>query len=400
MQNPERLASLPDYAFPRLRALLDPHPPGPGLDGAPIAMSIGEPTHPFPAFVNEVMAEAAAGYAKYPPNEGTPALREAIAGWLGRRYGVALDPAREVLPLNGTREGLFMACLALCPETKAGAPPAVLLPNPFYQCYAAAALSAGAEPVYVNATEETGHLPDFGALPPAVLDRAAIAFICSPANPQGAVADAAYWRRLFALAERHDFRVFADECYSEIWRDAPPVGALEVARAGGVDPERVLAFHSLSKRSNLPGLRSGFVAGGPQAVAAALRLRSYGGAPCPLPAQAAAAAVWADEAHVVANRALYAEKYAIADDVLGGLPGYASPAAGFFLWLRVADGEAAAVRLWREAGVRALPGAYLSRDVGAGDPGAAYLRLALVADARATRAGLEAVAAVLGGDAR
>jgi len=388
MQNPERLAALPDYAFPRLRALLDPHPPGPGLDGAPIAMSIGEPTHPFPAFVADALAEAAAGYGRYPPNEGTPALREAIAGWLARRYGVALDPAREVLPLNGTREGLFMACLALCPETRAGAPPAVLMPNPFYQCYAAAALSAGAEPVYVNATAATGHLPDFEALPAAVLDRAAIAFICSPANPQGAVADAAYWRRLFVLAERHDFRVFADECYSEIWRDAPPTGALEVARAGGVDPERVLAFHSLSKRSNLPGLRSGFVAGGPQAVAAVLRLRSYGGAPCPPPAQAAAAAVWADEAHVAANRALYAEKYAVADDVLGGLPGYASPAAGFFLWLRVGDGEAAAVRLWREAGVRALPGAYLSRDTATGNPGQGYIRVALVAPKDETERGL------------
>jgi aspartate/methionine/tyrosine aminotransferase len=393
MQYPERLEALPEYAFPRLRALLDPHPPG----GEPIAMSIGEPTHPFPDFVAETLAQAAAGYAKYPPNEGIAELREAAAGWLGRRYGAAMDPEREVLPLNGTREGLFMACLALCPERKNGAAPVVLIPNPFYQCYAAAALAAGAEPVFVNATADTGHLPDFAALPRETLDRAAIAFICSPANPQGAVADAAYWRSLFALAERHDFRVFADECYSEIWRDAPPAGALEIARGPGaaVDPDRVLAFHSLSKRSNLPGLRSGFLAGGPGAVRAALRLRSYGGAPAPIPAQAAAAACWRDEAHVAANRALYAEKYAIADAALCALPGYASPQAGFFVWLRVGDGEAAAVKLWRETGVRALPGAYLSRDTAQGDPGAAYLRLALVADADRTRRGLQAVAATL-----
>jgi aspartate/methionine/tyrosine aminotransferase len=393
MQYPERLEALPEYAFPRLRALLDPHPPG----GEPIAMSIGEPTHPFPDFVAETLAQASAGYAKYPPNEGTAELREAITGWLGRRYGAALDPEREVLPLNGTREGLFMACLALCPERKNGATPAVLIPNPFYQCYAAAALAAGAEPVFVNATAETGHLPDFAALPRETLDRAAVAFLCSPANPQGAVADAAYWRSVFALAERHGFSVFADECYSEIWRDAPPVGALEIARGPGapVDPDRVLTFHSLSKRSNLPGLRSGFLASGPGAVRAALRLRSYGGASSPIPAQAAAAACWRDEAHVVANRALYREKYAIADAALGALPGYASPQAGFFVWLRVGDGEAAALKLWRAAGVRSLPGAYLSRDTAQGDPGAAYLRLALVADADRTRRGLQAVAATL-----
>ncbi len=391
MQSAERFENLPEYAFPRLRALLDPHAPG----AEPVAMSIGEPTHPFPGFVAETLAREAAGYAKYPPNEGTPALREAIAGWLERRYGARLDPGREILPLNGTREGLFMACLALCPEAKNGARPVVLLPNPFYQCYAAAALAAGAEPVYVNATEETGHLPDFAALPAETLARTAVAYLCSPANPQGAVASPDYWRGLLALAETHDFRIFADECYSEIYRETAPTGALEIARAAGADPERVLAFHSLSKRSNLPGLRSGFCAGGPGTVRAVHRLRSYGGAPSPLPVQAAAAAAWSDEAHVVANRALYAKKYAIADETLGNLPGYAAPEAGFFLWLKVGDGEKAATALWRRAGVRALPGAYLSRETPQGDPGRAYLRLALVADAATTRRGLAAVADLL-----
>jgi aspartate/methionine/tyrosine aminotransferase len=395
MQRPARFEDLPEYAFPRLRALLDASPPG----AAPVAMSIGEPTHPYPDFVREALAGAAEGWGRYPPNEGTPGLRAAIAAWLARRYGLApdrADPDRTVLPLNGTREGLFAACLALCPERKNGARPAVLLPNPFYQCYAAAALAAGAEPVYVNATPETGHLPDFAALPRETLDRAAIAYVCSPANPQGAVAGLDWWTRAIGLAERHDFLLFADECYAEIWRDRPPPGALEAAQAAGADPERVLAFHSLSKRSNLPGLRSGFCAGGPEAIARLLRLKAYAGAPNPLPAQAAAEACWRDEAHVEANRALYAQKYAMADEILGNMPGYAAPEAGFFLWLMVGDGERAAVRLWREAGVRALPGRYLSRPTPAGDPGAAWLRVALVAPAAETRRGLEAIRRVLG----
>jgi aspartate/methionine/tyrosine aminotransferase len=398
MELPARFGDLPEYAFPRLRRLLDGIEPG----GPETPMSIGEPQHAIPDFVMPVMARHAATLSKYPPNEGIPELRAAISGWLARRYRVPeayRDPETQILPLNGTREGLFNACLALSAETKNGERPAVLLPNPFYQCYAVAALAAGAEPVYVPATAETGHLPDFAALPRALLDRTTVAYICSPANPQGAVADAAWWRGLFELAERHDFRVFADECYSEIWRDAPPTGALEVAAATGLDPERLVAFHSLSKRSNLAGLRSGFLVTGTGARAALLRLRSYAGAPLPIPAQHASAACWRDEAHVEANRALYAEKFAIADEVLGNMPGYASPEAGFFLWLRVGDGEAAARRLWREAGVKALPGAYLSRPVpdwlGGGDPGREYLRLALVAPAAEVRRGLEAVRSVL-----
>jgi aspartate/methionine/tyrosine aminotransferase len=392
---PARFEDLPDYAFPRLRALLDPHPPG----GPPLSMSIGEPTHPYPAFVREALARAAEGWGKYPPNEGTPGLRDACAAWLARRYGLApdrTDPDRSVLPLNGTREGLFNACLALCPETRNGARPAVLLPNPFYQCYAAAALAVGAEPVYVNATPETGHLPDLAALPRETLARTAVAYVCSPANPQGAVASLAWWMKTIGLAEEHGFAIFADECYGEIWRDTAPPGALEAAQAIGADPERVLSFQSLSKRSNLPGLRAGFVAGGPDSIARMLRLRAYAGAPCPLPAQAAAEACWRDEAHVVENRALYAEKYEMADEILGNMPGYAAPEAGFFLWLNVGDGERAAVDLWRKAGVRALPGAYLSRPTPAGDPGAAWLRVALVAPAAETRRGLEAIRDVLG----
>jgi len=404
MQYPTRFAALPDYAFPRLRRLLEGTEPGnsPGGDG-PIAMSIGEPQHAIPDFVPRVLAERPETLSRYPPNEGIPELRAAIADWLGRRYGVPeryRDPERAILPLNGTREGLFAACVALSPERKGGRTPAVLMPNPFYQCYAVAALTAGAEPVYVPATAGTGHLPDYAALPADLLDRTTVVYVCSPANPQGAVADRAWWERLLRLAERHDFRVFADECYSEIWRDTPPTGALEALAGIDGDPERLVVFHSLSKRSNLAGLRSGFCCTGPENRARLLQLRSYAGAPMPIPAQRAAAAAWADEAHVETNRALYREKFAIADRLLGNLPGYASPEAGFFLWLEVGDGEAAALRLWREAGVKALPGAYLSRpapaELGGGDPGAAYLRLALVAPAAEAERGLRAVAAVLG----
>ena len=390
MDYPERFAHLPDYAFPRLRALLDVHAPG----GTPVAMTIGEPRHPMPPFLAEVLNGAIAGFARYPNNDGTPDLLEAIAAWIARRYDVTVGPDR-LMALNGTREGLFNAALALCPERKNGQRPVVLTPNPFYQVYAVAALAVGAEPQYVAATAATGHLPDYGALDPELLDRTAIAYVCSPANPQGAVADRDYWRKLLALAEKHDFRIFADECYSEIWRGTPPTGILDVAQEVGADPERLLAFHSLSKRSNLPGLRSGFVAGGVESIRRIRQLRAYSGAPLPEPLQAVAAATWADEAHVEENRALYREKYAIADEILGDLQGYMAPQAGFFLWLPVTDGEAAALKLWRETGVRVLPGAYLARDAAGGNPGQGFIRAALVAPAEETRDGLARLRACL-----
>ena len=380
---PERFSDLPAYAFPRLRSLLDAHTPG----GDPIAMTIGEPQHAFPDWVGAILAEHTHEFAKYPPNEGTPELLEAIAAWVHRRYGVSLRE-NQIMALNGTREGLYNAAMALCPEAKNGRP-VILTPNPFYQVYAVAALSVNAEPVYVNATPETGHLPDYASLPADILNRTALAYICSPANPQGAVADAAYWRALIALAEKHDFQILADECYAEVWRDAAPVGVLEIAHQMGADPERVLTFHSLSKRSNLPGLRSGFVAGGPASIARIRQLRAYAGAPLPLPLQRVAEKVWADEAHVIESRAQYQQKYLIADQVLGGVPGYAPPPAGFFLWLPVPDGEQAALKLWQDTGVRVLPGAYLSRDTAQGNPGAGYIRVAMVAPTQTVQRGLQ-----------
>ncbi|MFT6537968.1 MAG: aspartate/methionine/tyrosine aminotransferase [Loktanella salsilacus] len=372
MEYPKRFANLPVATWPRLRGLLDAVQPG----GDPINMTIGDPQHPMPPFLADAMAAQIAGFGGYPNNDGAPALLDAISRWLNRRYGVTVA-TNEIMALNGTREGLYNASMALCPEVKNGQTPVILTPNPFYQVYAVAALSVGAEPVYLPATADTGHLPDFGAVPADVLDRTAIAYICSPANPQGAVATEDYWHNLITLAEKHDFKIFADECYSEIYRDTPPVGALQVAQAMGADPERVVIFHSLSKRSNLAGLRSGFCASGPKNIAAIRALRAYAGAPLPGPIQAVSALVWDDEDHVIASRALYAEKFDIADRIFGNVPGYTSPEAGFFLWLPVPDGEEAALTLWSQTGVRTLPGAYLSRDVSGFNPGAGFIRVAL-----------------------
>jgi len=381
---PERFSNLPAYAFPRLRALLDQHAPG----GDVLHMTIGEPKHAFPAWVADVIAEHSAEFNRYPPNEGSPELLQSIATWLQTRYSAAVNPAEQIVALNGTREGLYNAAMALCPETMGGKPPVILIPNPFYQVYMVAALSIGAEPVFVPATAESGFLPDYTALPPEVLERTAIAYLCSPSNPQGAVVSRAYWQDLLGLAEKHDFQIFADECYSEIYRDTPPVGGLQMAAEFGADPERVVVFHSLSKRSNLAGLRSGFAASGPRSIARLKQLRTYAGAPLPLPLQRAATKVWADEAHVIENRALYAEKFQMADEIFAGVSGYNSPEAGFFLWIEVGDGEAAALKLWQDTGVRVLPGAYLSRDVEGENPGKKYVRAALVAPKNEAEQGL------------
>ncbi len=387
MMYSERFSNLPAHVWPRLRALLDGHEGG----GTPIHMTIGEPKHAFPAWVTDEITKHAEGFNKYPPNDGSPELRGAIAAWIARRYGVEMDPDSEVMALNGTREGLYNAVIALCPPTKNGETSAILMPNPFYQVYMIGAISGAAEPIMVPATAETGHLPDFASLPEEVLRRTTAAYRGSPANPQGVVASRDYWAELIALAEKYDFLIFADECYSEIYRDTPPTGALEVVKELGTDRNRVVIFHSLPKRSNLPGLRAGFAASGPQTMREIKQLRNYAGAPLPLPLQQAAAAVWADEAHVEENRALYQEKYAIADRIFGNVPGYASPEAGFFLWLPVEDDEAAALKLWRETGVRVLPGSYLAQNVAGTNPGQNYIRVALVAPKDETTRGLEAI---------
>lgn len=393
---PGRLAQLPPSSFAKLAALLNDVAPG----KPPISLAVGDPQGEVPPFVIDAMVRYADKFGVYPPINGTKEWREAAAGWLARRFGLqGVDPDTQVLPLNGTREGLFLAPFVVMPESKAGARPVILLPNPFYQCYAAAALACGAEPMFVRADAASGFLPDFAALPVTILERAVAVYLCSPSNPEGACAGEKYWRTLFTLADRHDFTVFADECYADIYRDKPPIGALGVR---GAPFERLLSFHSLSKRSGLPGLRSGIVAGDAKLMAKFRALRNYAGPQVPLPIIAASAAAWNDETHVAANRARYVERFALAKRLLGNRPGFRLPEGGFFLWLEVGDGERTALRLWREGGVRVLPGAYMGRENEPGkprtNPGFAYIRVALVNDLSTIMKALERMVEILGSE--
>ena len=389
-----RLDHIGDYPFTRLSALLKDKP---GAD--PVVMSIGEPQHPAPPMVAEVLAREASGWGRYPPMAGTPEFRAAAAGWLTRRYGLPqgfVDPATQLLPLAGTREGLFLIAQVTCGERTDGRPPAVLLPNPFYQVYAGAAVLAGAEPIFVPGTAAGGFLPDFARVPQEVLERTALAFLCTPANPQGAVSTLDQLKEALTIARRHGFTLAVDECYSEIYTDAPPPGALEAALALGSGLDNLVAFHSLSKRSSVPGLRVGFVVGDPRVMSAFSRLRSYGGASVPFPMMAVGAALWGDETHVEANRALYRAKFDIAGSLFADKYGFYRPAGGFYLWLDVGDGEKAAAALWREAGIRTLPGAYLARtEANGANPGMPYIRVALVQDVDTTRRALTQMAQIL-----
>jgi len=283
------------------------------------------------------------------------------------------------------------------PETKAGARPIVAMPNPFYQCYAAAALGSGAEPLYVPALKENGFLPDFASLPSATLERLAAVYICSPSNPEGAVADDSYWRGLFALADRYDFLVLADECYADIWFDREPASALSTRRAQSRGFTRLLSFHSLSKRSGLPGLRSGLVAGDAGAIEKFRAFRNVAGPTVPTPLLAASAACWRDEDHVIANRIAYQEKMAAAEAIFGNR--MTRPGGGFFLWLQVGNGEEFARRAWAEQGVRLLPGAYMGREILSGktqsNPGFSYVRVALVNDLSTIKTALERLREIL-----
>jgi N-succinyldiaminopimelate aminotransferase len=388
---------LPDYPFPRLRALLDPLSPPEGAEV--LHMSIGEPKHQPPRLVDDVLKENAGNWGSYPPVLGTPDLRRAIADWLKRRYGLKneqIDPDRHILPVLGTREALFLIGDLVIPGKKGGQKPVVLIPNPFYQVYAGAAVMGGAEPVYMAATRETGFQPDLDALSPEILDRAALLYLCTPGNPQGAVADLDYLKKAVNLARKHDIVLIADECYAEIYSLNPPAGALEACSALGEGFENVLVFHSLSKRSNVPGLRSGFVAGDPALIAAFAHLRNYGGATMPLPVMAVSASLWREEQHVAENRRLYREKFDLADRILGDLPGYHRPDGGFFLWLEVGDGEKTAMDLWQQAAIRVLPGKYLGADdPNTGNPGDAFIRIALVHDLKTTEKALKGIAKLL-----
>jgi N-succinyldiaminopimelate aminotransferase len=393
MRNP-LLDHLPHYPFDRLRALLGDLPAPAGV--TPITLTVGEPRHPAPPQLAQALAENAHLWNNYVAVEGTPSFRTAVAEWLARRYGLGsgdLDPDRHILPVAGSREALYLIGPVVIPSEKRGRRPAVVMPNPYYQVYSAAPAAAGAEAVHLPALSENDFLPDIDGLDPDLLDRTALVYLCSPANPQGTVASIAYWQRLIELARRHDFALVADECYAEIYDRVPPPGILEAAVALGDGFANVLAVHTLSKRSNAPGLRSGFVAGDPELITRFKGFRSYTCTFLSHPVLAASEALWRDEAHVEENRRRYRRKLDMAEELIGGRAGFYRPPGGFFLWLDVGDGEAMARRLWTEAGVRVLPGAYLGHDPpGQPNPGASHIRVALVHDEATTHDALTRLA--------
>jgi N-succinyldiaminopimelate aminotransferase len=382
--------------FVRTRELLDGIPPGKPA----ISLAVGEPQHPIPDFVGPVIAAHIQEFGRYPANKGLDEFSEAVAQWLSRRFTLerSVDPASEVLVLNGTREGLFLAALAAKNWVKPrSGRPAVLIPNPFYAAYAAGAIAADCEPVYLPTTRETGFLPDLDALSDDLLARTVAFYIASPSNPQGAVADRAYLSRLMALAHRFGFLVFSDECYCEIYNNGAPPGMLETA---GPEFANVVVFHSLSKRSSLPGLRIGFAAGDRSFLQAYLELRNVAAPMVPTPMQHVAIAAYNDESHVEENRRLYRQKFDLADQIVGDRYGYKRPPGGFFLWLDVSaqgGSEAATLKLWREAGLRVVPGRYLAREQADGsNPGADYIRVAMVQNNEITAEALHRLVAVLG----
>lgn len=377
----DALNLLQPYPFEKLRALLaGAQPPA---DKRPIALSIGEPKHRSPEFVARALADNLEQLAVYPTTLGLPALREAIAGWAERRFGLvagAVDPARQVLPVNGTREALFSFTQAVVNRADEGL---VVSPNPFYQIYEGAALLAGAQPHYLPCLAENGFNPDFDAVPTDVWQRCQILFLCSPGNPTGALVPLETLKRLIALADEHDFVIAADECYSELYFDEanPPAGLLSACAAlGRHDFKRCVVFHSLSKRSNLPGLRSGFVAGDADILKAFLLYRTYHGCAMPVHVQLASAAAWNDEIHVRANRELYRAKFEAVLRILEPVLDVARPDGGFYLWPKTPiDDQRFTRELFEQEHVTVVPGSYLSREVEGLNPGADRVRMALVA---------------------
>ena len=382
--------------FVKLRELLNDIPPGvtPAID-----LSLGEPREQMPSFAAEALADAGASLAKYPTIRGSDELRQSIANWASRRYGenLKLDTEREILPCNGSREGLFYACFAAVGRKRVKGQPAVLMCNPFYQVYLGGAIAAGAEPIFLNADQRSGHLPDLEKIENdrALLERTVAFYLCSPANPQGTIASEVYLKRAIDLAQRYDFMLFVDECYGEIYGDAPPPGALSVTQKTTGSFDRVVAFHSLSKRSNLPGLRSGFSAGDAKFHDQLFRLRNLAGPQMPGPIQHLSARAWADDDHVARNRAAYSRKFDLCDQILAGKFGYQRPQGGFFLWLDMHQfGQAgeAAVTIWKRFGVKVVPGAFLARDGRDGcNPGAGFVRAALVHDQATLKQALERI---------
>ena len=373
------LGLLQPYPFERLAKLLRSSKPA--LNPV-IPLTMGEPQHPPPDVAVALLKEHAELVAKYPATQGRAQLRAAIARWLEKRFVLpSIDPEHHVLPLNGTREGLFALAQAVVSTHQAGG---VICPNPFYQIYEGAALLAGSQPLLLNCDEHNGFLPDIDLVTPAQWQHCQLVYLCTPGNPGGAVMSSRQLQRLIALAHEHNFLIASDECYSEIYPDeaAPPTGLLEAAAAmGNTEFRHCLCFHSLSKRSNLPGLRSGFVAGDPQWIAHFRRYRTYHGCAMPLHHQIASEWAWGDEEHVLANRARYRQKFEAVAPILSAVLLTPEPDAGFYLWPQTpVDDEHFAQTIYERAGVSLLPGSYLARETATGNPGAKRVRIALVAE--------------------
>jgi N-succinyldiaminopimelate aminotransferase len=390
------LAKLQPYPFERLRALTRDVVPNPAFK--PISLGIGEPKHATPEFIKSALSAALDGLAVYPATAGEPALREACTAWLQRRYGVAVDPASQLLPVNGSREALFSLAQTVIDPSRPGA--TVVCPNPFYQIYEGAALLAGAQIAFADSDPARNFAVDWSGIDDATWARTQLLFVCSPGNPTGAVMPLDEWRKLFELSDRHGFVIASDECYSEIWfGNEPPLGGLEAAmKLGRTDFRRLIAFTSLSKRSNVPGLRSGFVAGDAEIIKAFLLYRTYHGGAMGPAVQRASVAAWSDEAHVEHNRALYREKFARVTPLLAEVLDVRLPDAGFYLWAGVPGSDALrdqrfARELLAQYNVTVLPGSFLARDTARGNPGTGRIRMALVAGVDECVAAAERIAA-------
>lgn len=396
MLNPN-LAPLGHYTFARLNEILEDLVPR--SNEPPILFSLGEPQKATPPILAETIAAHDHLWNRYPPPTGDEAFRDAVVGWLHRRFDLPeefVDPGRNVVPVPGTREPLYQIGFLCTPPEKAGKRPAVLMPNPFYHVYQGAAMVGGGEPVYLPALAENNFLPVLEDIPEDLLARTALFFLCTPANPQGTTASAAYMKRAIELAREHDFVLALDECYCEIYRGEAPVGGLEACAALGQGLDNVISFQSLSKRSSAPGLRSGFLVGDARIIERYGQFVTFGGAPLPLPILHASTALWNDDAHVVENRAYYAENFRLAEEILRPHADVFIPPAGFFLWLNVGDGMKATRTLWQEAAVKALPGSLMARDDEDGrNPGEPYLRVALVYEPEKTERGLRRLAETL-----
>ncbi|TXT24115.1 MAG: N-succinyldiaminopimelate aminotransferase [Gallionellaceae bacterium] len=375
--NPD-LNTLQPYPFQKLAALFREVAPNP--DYRPVSLHIGEPKHATPQFIRDALVANLGGLANYPTTAGSDALRASIAGWLQRRYGLpAPDAKTQILPVNGSREALFAFAQAVIDRTRPD--PAVVCPNPFYQIYEGAALLAGAAPYFLNTLPEDHYALNFDQLPPDVWRRTQLIYVCSPGNPTGRVMPLTEWKTLFEMADQHDFIIASDECYSELYFDTPPLGALQAAQQlGRGDYSRLVVFSSLSKRSNVPGMRSGFVAGDAKILEKFALYRTYHGCAMNPAIQAASIAAWDDESHVAENRRLYAEKFARVTEILGPVLPVALPDASFYLWVRTpASDTTFAQALYRDYNVSVLPGSFLARAAHGVNPGAGYIRIALVA---------------------